>query len=96
MYQCVDAVVIMLMRTTMPLAAPPGVRGGVAAAVAATSGSIRLLPRRPGRTRQLPASALAKNVHPGRLCQARLGAYGPGLDKCLGLLAWVRTLLRTL
>jgi len=55
MYRCVDAAAIMLVRTTMPLAAPPGVPGGVAAGAAATSGPIQLLPRRPGRTRQLPA-----------------------------------------
>jgi hypothetical protein len=52
----VDAAAIMLMSTTMALAAQSGVAGGGAAGVAATSGSIQLLLWRLGRARQLSAS----------------------------------------
>jgi hypothetical protein len=41
MYRRADAAAIVLMRTTMALAAPSGVAGGGAAGVAATSGSIQ-------------------------------------------------------
>jgi len=56
MYRRADAAAIMLMRTTMALAAPSGVAGGSAAGVAATPGSIQLLLWRLGRARQLSAS----------------------------------------
>ena len=85
MYQCVDAVAIMLMRTTVPLAAPPGVPGGVAAGVAATSGSIQLPPRRPGRTRQLPARSWPEGLVWCSVRSRRFAARLSGLASGLAL-----------
>ncbi len=55
-YRCVDAAAITLVHTPVPLAARSGAAGGGAAGAAATSGLIRLLPRRLGPARQLTAS----------------------------------------
>ncbi len=56
MYRRVDAAAIPLVHTPVPLAARAGAAGGGAAGAAATSGLIRLLPRRLGPARQLTAS----------------------------------------